>query len=150
MVLQCAPFVLDSMNILDPEDEEEHTQEKDSSGSNEDEDDSQDEEEEEEEDEEDDQVRGDCVWLVQTTSSTESWKTNSPGCQPQHLPPSCANVAMTPDFKSLPQQFSISYFPLKEDDEGEEGDEDDDDDGSEMELDEDYPTDMNASPLVQV
>lgn len=46
------------------------------------------------------------------------------------------------------QQFSISYFPLKEDDEGEEGDEDDDDDGSEMELDEDYP-DMNASPLVR-
>ncbi|XP_016830023.1 E3 ubiquitin-protein ligase HUWE1 isoform X14 [Cricetulus griseus] len=47
--------IIDSMNILDPEDEEEHTQEEDSSGSNEDEDDSQDEEEEEEEDEEDDQ-----------------------------------------------------------------------------------------------
>lgn len=45
---------LDSMNILEPEDEE-HTQEEDSSGSNEDED-SQDEEEEEEEEEEEDQV----------------------------------------------------------------------------------------------
>lgn len=56
---------------------------------------------------------------------------------------------MTPDFRNpYLQQFSISYFPLKEDDEGEEGDEDDDDDGSEMELDEDYP-DMNASPLVR-
>uniref|UniRef100_A0A8C1W517 HECT-type E3 ubiquitin transferase n=1 Tax=Cyprinus carpio TaxID=7962 RepID=A0A8C1W517_CYPCA len=44
---------LDSMNILEPEDEE-HTQEEDSSGSNEDED-SQDEEEEEEEEEEEDQ-----------------------------------------------------------------------------------------------
>uniref|UniRef100_A0A8C5T004 HECT-type E3 ubiquitin transferase n=1 Tax=Laticauda laticaudata TaxID=8630 RepID=A0A8C5T004_LATLA len=47
--------IIDSMNILDPEDEEEHTQEEDSSGSNEDEDDSQDEEEEEEEEDEDDQ-----------------------------------------------------------------------------------------------
>lgn len=51
----CSHFVLftdlDSMNILEPEDEE-HTQEEDSSGSNEDED-SQDEEEEEEEEEED-------------------------------------------------------------------------------------------------
>ena len=54
----CPPLCpIDSMNILDPEDEEEHTQEEDSSGSNEDEDDSQDEEEEEEEDE-DDQVGG--------------------------------------------------------------------------------------------
>lgn len=54
----CSHFVLftdlDSMNILEPEDEE-HTQEEDSSGSNEDED-SQDEEEEEEEEEEEDQV----------------------------------------------------------------------------------------------
>lgn len=47
--------MLDSMNILEPEDEE-HTQEEDSSGSNDDED-SQDEEEEEEEEEEEDQVR---------------------------------------------------------------------------------------------
>ncbi|XP_056665014.1 E3 ubiquitin-protein ligase HUWE1 isoform X24 [Monodelphis domestica] len=47
--------IIDSMNLLDAEDEEEHTQEEDSSGSNEDEDESQDEEEEEEEDEEDDQ-----------------------------------------------------------------------------------------------
>lgn len=46
--------MLDSMNILEPEDEE-HTQEEDSSGSNDDED-SQDEEEEEEEEEEEDQV----------------------------------------------------------------------------------------------
>lgn len=46
---------VDSMNILEPEDEE-HTQEEDSSGSN-DEEDSQDEEEEEEEEEEEDQVR---------------------------------------------------------------------------------------------
>uniref|UniRef100_A0A4X2LQ45 HECT, UBA and WWE domain containing E3 ubiquitin protein ligase 1 n=1 Tax=Vombatus ursinus TaxID=29139 RepID=A0A4X2LQ45_VOMUR len=47
--------ILDSMNLLDAEDEEEHTQEEDSSGSNEDEDESQEEEEEEEEDEEEDQ-----------------------------------------------------------------------------------------------
>uniref|UniRef100_A0A8C7QAC9 E3 ubiquitin-protein ligase HUWE1 n=1 Tax=Oncorhynchus mykiss TaxID=8022 RepID=A0A8C7QAC9_ONCMY len=45
--------IIDSMNILEPEDEE-HTQEEDSSGSNDDED-SQDEEEEEEEEEEEDQ-----------------------------------------------------------------------------------------------
>uniref|UniRef100_A0A8C7HA54 E3 ubiquitin-protein ligase HUWE1 n=1 Tax=Oncorhynchus kisutch TaxID=8019 RepID=A0A8C7HA54_ONCKI len=45
--------IIDSMNILEPEDEE-HTQEEDSSGSN-DEEDSQDEEEEEEEEEEEDQ-----------------------------------------------------------------------------------------------
>ncbi|XP_008411846.1 E3 ubiquitin-protein ligase HUWE1 isoform X12 [Poecilia reticulata] len=49
----CVTSSLDSMNILEPEDEE-HTQEEDSSGSNDDED-SQDEEEEEEEEEEEDQ-----------------------------------------------------------------------------------------------
>lgn len=101
-------LVLDSMNILDPEDEEEHTQEEDSSGSNEDEDDSQDEEEEEEEDEEDDQVRGDRVGLVQTIFH-RAGETNSPVASPSTSLPA-GTVAMTSDFRNLPPV--ALHFPI--------------------------------------
>lgn len=81
---------------------------------------------------------------------TQSWR--KPTVWVASLRASLPHVQMWPWHQTSEnpylQQFSISYFPLKEDDEGEEGDEDDDDDGSEMELDEDYP-DMNASPLVR-